>query len=161
MDDNKQNSFRMPMIEMIIIIGIFAIISVLIVRMFISTDHLQGKAVNVSRSVMEAESIAEYIKGSDSSSNIWEELGAEKLEETQDSYVIYYDREWNKVEKDASNIIVIHTFEEIDEYGSMSTYQILAYDKESLSMITEQDIALCELTVKNYQNNDISLERNH
>lgn len=150
--EKKQNSFRLPMIEMVIILGVFAVISVLIVRMFVSTDRMSTKALNISRAVIETESIAETLKGREVSEALFRDIGAVEAKNTDDTYFIYYDKYWNvlkeEVKSEAKNVIVIHFTESISEYGDMNTYQITAYESEDGEQINESDEPLCDLTVK-------------
>jgi hypothetical protein len=64
--NKKQNSFRAPLLELVIIIGIFAIVSVYLLKMFMASDKLRGNAVNTTKSVLLAQSVADFIKGCDS-----------------------------------------------------------------------------------------------
>ena len=150
--DKKQITFRMPMIELLIIVGVFAIVSVLIVRMFISTDRLQAKAVNISSSVMEVESIAELLKGSKSSEDLFQQIGAKQVDGMQNSYIIYYDKEWNQSKENIYNIILIEHVQESIVSGVLDTYQVIAYDKKNIESVKENEIALCDITVKKYRN---------
>ena len=64
--NKKQNSFRAPLLELVIIIGIFAIVSVYLLKMFMASDKLRGNAVNTTKSVLLAQSVADFMKGCDS-----------------------------------------------------------------------------------------------
>ena len=66
-NSQKSNSFRAPLLELVIIIGIFAIVSVYLLRMFMVSDKLQGKAVATTTAVVKTTSVAEFIKGIDGS----------------------------------------------------------------------------------------------
>ena len=147
--EKKHSTFRLPMVEMIIIIGIFSVVSLLIVKMFVSTDKLQAKAVNISRAVMEAESLAELIKGS-KATDILQDIGARQLED-HNGYVLFYDKEWNQVEEENSNLIMIEYEAIPDDYGTLDTYQIIAYAQESYDFLDEN--VLCDLIVKKYRSN--------
>lgn len=146
--EKKQNSFRLPMIEIVIILGVFAVISVLIAKMFVSTDQIRSKAENISRAVLETESIAEILKGRDVSKTLFEEIGAKESQNTDSTYFIYYDKFWNTVKEDAKNVIIIHYTETDDEYGGMITYQISAYTAKNDEEFDESEKPLCDLIVK-------------
>lgn len=148
-DEKKFNAFRIPMIELMTIIGIFSVVSVLIVQMFLSTDKMQARAINISRGVLEAESLAESIKGSDDS-NILQILGAKVWEGKENSYTLFYDKEWNPVDVENSNLIIIEYESVLDDIGTLDTYRIIAYAEGKPENIDESDNALCNLIVKKY-----------
>ncbi len=77
-NSKKSNSFRAPLLELVIIIGIFAIVSVYLLRMFMASDKLRGNAVATTESVLLTQSVAEYIKGMDkyTPAEIYRELSA-------------------------------------------------------------------------------------
>ena len=77
--NKKQNSFRAPLLELVIIIGIFAIVSVYLLKMFMASDKLRGNAVTTTKSVLLAQSVADYMKGCDSDqiAEILQKTGAE------------------------------------------------------------------------------------
>lgn len=64
MDNNgKTKSFRMPLLEIVIVVAVFAIVSVFIMKLYMSADRLQRESENVSRAVIEVQNTAELIKG--------------------------------------------------------------------------------------------------
>ncbi len=60
--DNNSTA-RMPLIESVIIIAIFAIVSVTIMKLYMKADDLQQKSVMVSKATIMAENMTEAIKG--------------------------------------------------------------------------------------------------
>lgn len=146
--EKKQNSFRLPMIEMIIILGTFVVVSVLIMKMFVATERIRTKAENISRAVLETESIAEILKGREVTSELFDELSAAKIEKTENTYIIYYDSEWNDVVEESNHIIVIEHTDEQREFGGMDTFYVTAYDSDNMEALEENNEALCNLVVK-------------
>ena len=79
---DKQSTARLPLVESVIIIAIFAVVSVVIMQMYLSANRIQKKAVNISKATILAENKAEEIKnGSKDFSDRyydsdWKELGS-------------------------------------------------------------------------------------
>ena len=59
---DKQKTARLPLIESVIIIAIFAVVSVIIMQMYLSADRIQKKAVNISKATIMAENRAEKFR---------------------------------------------------------------------------------------------------
>lgn len=59
---DRSSTARLPLIESVIIIAIFAIVSVAIMRLYVAADKLQQKAVNISKATIAAENLAEAVK---------------------------------------------------------------------------------------------------
>ena len=72
---------RLPLVESVIIIAIFALVSVAIMRLYVSADKLQGRSVNISKATIMAENRIEALKS-----------GAEQVSGTEK---VYLDKEWN------------------------------------------------------------------
>lgn len=52
---------KLPLVESVIIIAIFALISVAIMRLYVAADKLQGRSVNISKATILAENKAEAL----------------------------------------------------------------------------------------------------
>lgn len=143
MEKEKQyHSQRLPFIEIVLILGIFTVISVLIARIFVATDQIRMKAEEISRGVIEAENIAEQIKGYKVDDDLYTKLGAYKEDGKEASYIIYYDKDWNITSSQGAYGVVISWEDELTSYGGMDTYKVTAYKGE------EKDKVLCNLIVK-------------
>lgn len=59
---SKNNEAKMPMLEIVISVGIFTIISVFLLKMFISANTLEEDAKILTKAVLSSETIAETIK---------------------------------------------------------------------------------------------------
>lgn len=123
---NSAKTSSMPMLEVIIIIGIFAISSIFILQMFLTANTVELKAKDKSKSVIVAENITETIKGSSSFQEAMKTLGftsasglvkekadgsfeiseienkelTEEDKEDAASYIRFYDKNWNATDKE-------------------------------------------------------------
>lgn len=105
---DNHNTSHLPLIESVIIIAIFAIVSVFIMQLYVAADRLQGKSVNISKATILAENTVEKIKSG--------ELGLEVelseiliLDSVKPGDVIYrpgylfYDKDWNLIAMDTGD----------------------------------------------------------
>lgn len=74
-NEEKTKSFRMPLIEIIIVVAVFAIVSVFIMRMYVSADKLQHESELMSRAVIELQNEAEIFKGLSATDNVTAVMG--------------------------------------------------------------------------------------
>lgn len=118
------------MLEIVICIGIFAIISVFLLQMFLSSNALQEKSEDVGKSILKAENMAETIKAADNIEQAIDQLQLEqafiamdekedtytlkgvfqkKAEGTKEGYISYYDKNWkmSKENKKAKYCVVM------------------------------------------------------
>ncbi len=146
------NSIRMPMIELVIVIGIFVVISVFLVRMFMGTYRLQNNATDLSRAVIKAETIAEHIKNTASIGEAATQLEMDSYDSTSLNYCIYYDDSWNQTKTPSVNIIVITSTITKGETGRMVSANIAAYTCKDVEA-TANKSALVKLTTKKWVSN--------
>lgn len=101
---DKQSSARLPLMESVIIVSIFAIVSVTIMQMYVSADRIQGRAVAVSKAMILAENVAE---GMHSEGKI-PELGI-SLEDAAElagtTVSVLYDKSWNVTGDDPDYVL--------------------------------------------------------
>ncbi|MDD5936962.1 MAG: hypothetical protein PUC65_15600 [Clostridiales bacterium] len=148
--ENEQNrSFRLPMIELVLIIGIFAIISVFLVRMFMGTNRLQKEATDLSCAVIKAESIAEEIKNTASVGEAATQLGMISYDNTSQNFCMYYDKDWNQTLSPSVNIIVVTSTITRGETGRMVNANIAAYSCSNVEDTAKKD-ALVKLNTKKW-----------
>ena len=105
----QSNSFRAPLLELVIVIGIFAVISVYILKMFMAADRLRGQAVATSKALVRAESVAEFIRSGGTSvseiiKSVCDEFGATDENGTA---VIGYNKSWEKTDKKAEYMLKV------------------------------------------------------
>lgn len=133
-------SSGMPMLEIVLSIGIFTIISVFILQLFLSADSLERQAKDISKAVIYAENVAEVIKSYGSVESGMNFLGFSKnfgileyeIEEKWSKkemthYVLSYDQDWNitKEERTYEVIVIPELLEE--DLGSLSYVYIYVY----------------------------------
>lgn len=115
----KGRSFRMSMLEIILVIGIFAIISLILTQLFMGTQKIQAKALDISKSYILTESIAEQVK-----------TGALEISNTTE---YFYDKEWNLSKEITERKIIIQPVNtqtvSSDGYAS---YEISAFNKDTI-----------------------------
>ena len=117
---DKQSTARLPLVESVIIIAIFSIVSVVIMQMYISANKLQTRAVNISKAMILAENRAEEIKSGN--------LNTEPR---------YYDSEWNETQDESRfKLSCIVTEEGKGPYGAYTKLKIVITDKNGEELIS-------------------------
>lgn len=112
-DVNRTNSAKLPLVEAVIIIALFAVISVALMSMYVSADRLRKKAVNTSEAMLCAENIAEKIKAE----------GRCKLPAG-------YDIDWNEVTSDPEFVLTVFYAETKGETGVYLQAEIVIATKD-------------------------------
>ncbi len=85
-------SYRKSILELVLVTGIFAIASVFLLRLYMSANRLQERAVAVSSATICCQTLAEQIR-------IYGLEGALALydaEQTEVGYVLCFDEEWEQ-----------------------------------------------------------------
>lgn len=77
--NEKTKSFRMPLLEIVIVVAVFAVVSVFIMKLYMSADRLQRESENVSRAVIEVQNTAELIRGAETFEEALTVTGLEKV----------------------------------------------------------------------------------
>ncbi len=87
---------KLPLVESVIIIAIFALISVAIMRLYVAADKLQGRSVNISKATIMAENKVEKLAAGA------ETIGGYKPGDKDYEPVSneYFDKEWKSCGKD-------------------------------------------------------------
>ena len=87
----------LPVVELVIAIGLFTIISIFLIRFFTSANTMSKQADDLSNALIKAESAIELSK-TFSNEEVANELGG-KLAENEKGGVIeaYYDKDWNQI----------------------------------------------------------------
>ena len=100
-EETRPNSgVMLPVVELVIAIGLFTVISIFIVKFFTSANTMSRQADDLSKGLIKAESAIELAK-SFSPEEVAKELGG-KLDDSKESkeIVAYYDKDWMKTEPD-------------------------------------------------------------
>lgn len=156
----KSRSSGMPMLEIIISIGIFTIISVFVLQLFLSANSLECKAKDISKAVIQSESMAEAIKASASveeaialagySMSATQTLESEGQENTE--YIIYLNRSWKQVKEPYYYTMTIHTTKLNSENGVLVEADIAVLKDKAYGFIKEEDTnELCQITTKSFR----------
>lgn len=160
---------KMPMLEMIITIGIFAVVSVFILELFLSANTLQNRAKDKSKAMILAETIAETVKSSKDFESAAKELGMDKTagtlkkqkngsyevsqieeskskkesENTKESITVYtchFDENWKSVKEENTYSVILIPYEEQVEGTTMKNYEVYIYRlKGYASILKERD----------------------
>lgn len=148
--DMKKNrvgkSISMPMLEMVITVGLFTIISVIILHMFLAANRIQTDALEISKAVIKAERIAEGIKGQDTIEEAEILLKMQKI--NVNANIIYYNNEWKQV--DNKDIYYAEINRELIEnnFGTISKYTISFYKN-----MNNNTVLLYRLPISKYKTN--------
>ena len=151
---NSSKTSSMPMLELIIIIGIFAISSIFILQMFLTANTVEQKAKDKSKGILVAENIAETIKAGNHFQETMESLGfsnaAGMVEENADgsykitgitpqesgeetnqedavSYIKFYDKNWQETDTEDAYCVVIFPSYSQAENGIMVQAELYVY----------------------------------
>lgn len=99
-----RGNYRRTMLELVLVTAIFAVVSVFILRIYITADRLKADAVAISTATVESESLAETVKL----------LGAQEaaarfgMEAGEGYYILRYDKLWKSVsEKERYQIVLV------------------------------------------------------
>lgn len=144
-------SFRIVMIEFVLMLGIFAIIGVIIVKMFLSADAMSKEAEDYSKAVIKTESIAERLKGSSSFQEVLDELGMEKISDPdQLLYRTYYGRDWEPSDETGVYEIVIRLEYVPGSSGHLEQAEITSTRVKGRKIGKETSVSLCRLSVSKF-----------
>lgn len=122
---DKESTARLPLIESVIIIAVFAIVSVAILRLYLASDRIQQRAVNVSKATILAE-------------NEMEELMCGAAGSV--SSVRRFDSEWNETGDETEAAFTVTAGVTDSEQGTAGTLEkvyvlVTAADNEELARI--------------------------
>ena len=139
---------KMPLLELVITIGIFAVISVFLLELFLAANSLQQKARDTGKATILSENIAENIKGAEKKEKAIEELGfqtrygkwnetkgvypiaairKEKQEGDTQIYIKYCDSKWKATKQKSSYSIILVPAKTKVKNKTIDTYEIYVY----------------------------------
>ncbi len=151
---NSSKTSSMPMLELIIIIGIFAITSTFILQMFLTANTVEQKARDKSKAALIAENITETIKSSNSFQETIKSLGfsngtgmveedadggykvteiteGKSSEETEMaeavSYIKFYDKSWQETDTNNTYCVVVVPSYNHAENGTIVQAELYVY----------------------------------
>lgn len=155
----ESRSAKMPMLEIVITIGIFAVASVFILELFLDANTFQSRARDKSKAIVLAESIAETVKSSQTFEEAARELGInktiaklvqqedgsylvseiDKSKETKDSITVFtghFDEKWKAVKEEDTYSVIVIPFEQQVQGKVMANYEIYIYRLKGYVSIT-------------------------
>jgi len=118
------------MLELVITVAFFAIISIFLLKIFVAADESEETALMISKATVIAESTFEYISADEPLELTAVSEGDSKL------LVAYYDKDWNKC--DTVSAYTMKLYETTEDYitGKYHTYK-LVFVKEPVGKETE------------------------
>nr|WP_315101049.1 hypothetical protein [uncultured Catonella sp.] len=137
--ETKSNSgVMLPVVELVIAIGLFTIISIFIVKFFTSANTMSRQADELSKGLIKAEAAIELTKAL-SPKEAAKELGG-KLEESEIDKLIevYYDKDW-KVTDLTGNfkyILTVMITDTTSGNGTLSNIHVTINTKDDDTVIT-------------------------
>ena len=136
------------MVEPVIVITFFAIISVFLLRMFASTEKVRSSADETSKAVVRAESVMEYMLASEKEpGECLKELGFTTVSaENKTYYVRYYDKKWQESEMVGSYLMTVLVTNEERRNGRMFNFEMQVGEID----IFETSEHIFELSAKKY-----------
>lgn len=145
----QSENARLPMLELVISIGVFAVISVFLLEMFLAANSLQQKAKDEGKAITKAETIAEMLKSADSLEAVAKELSMKpmwgEVKEQKDGsyqianltreqaegmtqiYALHYDKDWNAVDKEDMYSILVVPYQMTVQDETIENYAIYTY----------------------------------
>ena len=128
---NAQSNIMM--LELVIVIGFFAVISTFIMRMFLAANEAQSNADRLSRATVLAESSLECILGAESPEEAYRKLGLNKVTENGgEVYAAYYDEDWNTSLVSSEYTLKVYRTDETSEespYVILSAYRLVVEEE--------------------------------
>ena len=128
---------KLPLVESVIIIAIFALISVAIMRLYVAADKLQGRSVNISKAAIMAENRAEELAAGAGGIQGYDPRAKGGVLPSPESG--YYDKSWNPCsETDAYFVMTTEvTGAEDGETGKLTDIRITVevIGKEQLAQL--------------------------
>lgn len=147
---------KLPMLEWILVIGFFAVISVFIIQLFLSANMLQSRAKDEGKAIMMSESIAETIKAAEGFEDAKKDLnfleaskmekikeninlsGSKVIGEKEEMYMLCFDKNWEESDTEVmySAIVLPSTNKELGE--QMEEYQVYVFRLQGYASLYHQ-----------------------
>lgn len=145
----QSESTRLTLLELIISIGVFAIISVFLLEMFLAANSMQQQAKDEGKAITRAETVAETLKGANSQEQAFSQLSMQEawgtMQQTKDGiyqivdvtsspdenktklYVTHFDKNWKKTEAEDCYSLILIPYEENLQGKVVNDYEIFVY----------------------------------
>jgi len=112
----------LPLVEILISIGIFAIAVVLTLQLFLLARFLGDKTSDTAKAIFEVQNVAENIKTFKTSGDAEIYINDNFKAGTKSMYSLYYDEEWNLTDTIEKASFVMEINMNKDEYNSGELY---------------------------------------
>ncbi len=113
------------MLEPVIAITFFAIISVFLLRIFASTEKIRSTAEETSKAVIKAESVMEYLLAANEEDGKLAQEGFKIVSEGgKTSFVKYYDKDWTVTDDTWKYEVVVVVNGEDKGAGKLMKYEV-------------------------------------
>lgn len=179
MEKKKQSqNAKLPMLELIVNIGVFAIISVFLLEMFLAANSMQQKAKDQGIAITKAETIAEKIKSTDSFSQTETDLGFAKMwgtmieqkdgsyqisdlnksekKEATALYVQHFNKDWEPVTEEDTYSVLVVPYTKTMQDGVVENYEVYVYRLKGYPSVLQkkEHVALYQLSFSKYRTMD-------
>ncbi len=142
----SRSGIMLPVVELVIAIGLFAVISVFILRFFTSANAMSKNADDISKAVIKAESVLELAKAL-SFEDAAAEFGASVLETADGKQMeASYDKEWKNTRENPSYLLKVTEKTEQLSNGIMYNYHVAVAKN-----VSEDAVVLVELEGSKYK----------
>ncbi|MBP5305435.1 MAG: hypothetical protein J6Z02_06255 [Lachnospiraceae bacterium] len=141
MENRVKPHSNVMMLELVITVAFFAIISIFLLRIFVAADESEESALMLSKATVIAESTFEYISADEPLDLTSVSEGDSKL------LVAYYDKEWNRCDSASVYTMKLYETEKAYTTGKLYTYE-LVFEKEPRGEDTEATKILSMSTSK-------------
>lgn len=119
------------MIELVVGIIFFIVISLFTVNIFLKTEEYKNEADELSESMLRAESVAERIRSYDECEKTWKDVFLEQTEDRTNEYIIdRYDKDWNSTKTEDRYMLTVTVEENEKGQGILAKYIIKIYKKD-------------------------------
>ena len=119
MDERVKAHSNIMMLELVIVIGFFAVISTFLMKMFVAADEAQKDAKNISEATILAETVLEKLSAG-------EELGFDAVTEgSKKAMVAYYDKEWKRSDTSSRYEVKVYESDEEVAAGVLRSYEVV------------------------------------
>ena len=117
----------LPLVEILISIGIFAIAVILTLQLFLLARFLGDKTSDTARAIFEVQNVAENVKTMKTNAEMLDYIESElsgSHAEADAYYYLYYDNDWNIIDiKTDEAVFMMKINIQKDEYNSGGLYR--------------------------------------
>ena len=159
---DKNSTARLPLIESVIVIAVFMIVSAAILQLYVCADRLQKKSVNISKATIAAENLTEAVIAGTFDIHAFEpdQLEADNAKhETAITAAAFYDADWQQTGQDGLTAwdgsgqmpegarfcaVVSITGYQVSEAGTLADLSVAVYTADSAAEDDAEPLAAIE-----------------